>query len=113
MVFALGLDDDLVGVSYACDYPDEAATRPVVSHSLRDVKHLDSGEIDALVQQARINRNPMYWIDDELLARLRPDLIITQELCEVCAIASGSVFETAAKVLDYQPEILDHPPRWG
>ena len=110
MVFALGLGDDLVGVSYACDYPDEASARPVVSHSLRNIKHLDSGEIDALVQQARANNNPMYWIDEELLARLRPDLIITQELCEVCAIASGSVFETAAKVLDYQPEILTIRP---
>ena len=110
MAYALGLGDDLVGVSYACDYPDEAASLPVVSHSLRDVKHLDSGEIDALVQQARANNNPMYWIDEELLARLRPDLIITQELCEVCAIASGSVFETAAKVLDYQPEILTIRP---
>ncbi len=110
MVFALGLGDDLVGVSYACDYPDEAASRPVVSHSLRNVNHLDSGEIDALVQQARANNNPMYWIDEELLANLRPDLIITQELCEVCAIASGSVFETAAKVLDYQPEILSIRP---
>ena len=110
MVFALGLGNDLVGVSYACDYPDEAASRPVVSHSLRNIKHLDSGEIDALVQQARANNNPMYWIDEELLARLRPDLIITQELCEVCAIASGSVFETAARALDYQPEILTIRP---
>ena len=110
IVFALGLGDYLVGVSYACDYPEEAASRPVVSHSLRNVNHLDSGEIDALVQQARANNNPMYWIDEELLARLRPDLIITQELCEVCAIASGSVFETAAKVLDYQPEILTIRP---
>ena len=110
IVFALGLGDHLVGVSYACDYPEEAASLPVVSHSLRDIKHLDSGEIDALVQQARANNNPMYWIDEELLARLRPDLIITQELCEVCAIASGSVFETAAKALDYQPHILTIRP---
>ena len=110
IVFALGLGDDLVGVSYACDYPEEAVSRPVVSHSLRNVKHLDSREIDALVQQARANNNPMYWIDEELLARLRPDLIITQELCEVCAIASGSVFETAAKALDYEPHILTIRP---
>ena len=110
IVFALGLGDDLVGVSYACDYPGEAASRAVVSHSLRNIKHLDSGEIDALVQQARANNNPMYWIDEELLARLRPDLIITQELCEVCAIASGSVFETAAKALDYEPHILTIRP---
>ena len=52
IVFALGLGDDLVGVSYACDYPEEASSHPVVSHSLRNIKHLDSGEIDALVQQA-------------------------------------------------------------
>ena len=110
IVFALGLGDGLVGVSYACDYPEAAASLPVVSHSLRNVKHLDSGEIDALVQQARANNNPMYWIDEDLLARLRPDLIITQELCEVCAIASGSVFETAAKALDYQPHILTIRP---
>ena len=110
MVYALGLGDDLVGVSYACDYPYEAASLPVVSHSLRNVKHLDSAEIDAMVQQARANNNPMYWIDEELLASLRPELIITQELCEVCAISSGSVFETAAKVLDYQPEILTIRP---
>ena len=114
MVFALGLGDNLAGVSYACDYPDAAASLPVVSHSLREIKHLDSGEIDALVQQARANNNPMYWIDGELLAHLRPDLIITQELCEVCAIGSGSVFETAAKVLDYQPQILTiRPNRLG
>lgn len=114
IVFALGLGDHLAGVSYACDYPDAAASLPVVSHSLREIKHLDSGEIDALVQQARANNNPMYWIDAELLARLRPDLIITQELCEVCAIGSGSVFETAAKVLDYQPQILTiRPNRLG
>lgn len=112
MVFALGLGDHLAGVSYACDYPDAAASLPVVSHSLRDIKHLDSGEIDALVQQARANNNPMYWIDGELLAQLQPDLIITQELCEVCAIGSGSVFETAAKVLDYPPQILTIRPNW-
>ena len=112
MVFALGLGDHLAGVSYACDYPDAAAALPVVSHSLRDIKHLDSAEIDALVQQARANNNPMYWIDGELLAQLQPDLIITLELCEVCAIGSGSVFETAAQVLDYQPQVLTIRPNW-
>ena len=110
IVYALGLGDNLVGVSYACDYPEEATAKPIVSHSLRQMTDLDSGEIDALVQQARANRNPMYWIDEELLRELQPDLIITQELCEVCAISSGSVFETAANVLDYQPDILTIRP---
>ena len=110
IVYALGLGDNLVGVSHACDYPDAAATKPVVSQSVRQITHLSSEEIDAIVSQARANSNPLYWIDGDLLRELKPDLIITQELCEVCAIDSGSVFETASKVLDYQPEILTIRP---
>jgi iron complex transport system substrate-binding protein len=106
MVYALGLGDQLVGVSHTCDYPEEARTKPVVSRSLRDVSHLSGAEIDAHIQQARTNHNPLYWIDGDLLEELRPDLILTQEICEVCAVGSGSVFETAARVLDYQPTIL-------
>lgn len=110
IVFALGLGEQLVGTSHACDYPNAASGLPVVSQSVRKINHLSSAEIDAIIQQSRSNNNPLYWIDGELLRRLRPDLIITQELCEVCAISSGSVFETAAKVLDYQPEILTIRP---
>ncbi|PKB71845.1 MAG: hypothetical protein BZY87_03145 [SAR202 cluster bacterium Io17-Chloro-G6] len=110
IVYALGLGDRLVGVSHACDYPNDATTKPVVSRSVRQITHLPSEEIDGIVQQARANSNPLYWIDGDLLRELKPDLIITQELCEVCAISSGSVFETAAKVLDYQPEILTIRP---
>ena len=110
IVYALGLGDQLVGVSHACDYPDDTATKPVVSQSVQQITHLSSEEIDAIVRQARVNSNPLYWIDGGLLRDLQPDLIITQELCEVCAIDSGSVFETAAKVLDYQPEILTIRP---
>ena len=110
MVYALGLGDQLVGVSHACDYPEDAASKPVVSRSLRGISHLDSAEIDGIIQQARTNNNPLYWIDGDLLRDLKPDLIITQELCEVCAVGSGSVFETAAKVLDYQPIIITVRP---
>ena len=110
IVYALGLGDQLVGVSHACDYPLDAQSKPVVSRSLRQVGHLASREIDAITQQARSTGNPLYWIDGELLRELRPDLIITQELCEVCAVGSGSVYETAAQVLDYQPEIITIRP---
>jgi len=110
IVYALGLGDQLVGVSHACDYPPDARTRPVVSHSVRQLSHLSSQEIDAIIQQARASNNPVHWIDGDLLRELQPDLILTQELCQVCAIGSGSVFETAARVLDYQPEILSIRP---
>jgi iron complex transport system substrate-binding protein len=110
IVYALGLGDQVVGVSHACDYPLDARTKPVVSQSVRSISHLSSEEIDAIIQQARANNNPVHWINGELLRELRPDLIITQELCQVCALGSGSVFETAAKVLDYQPNIVSIRP---
>ncbi len=106
IVYALGLGDRLVGVSHTCDYPAEARSKPVVSRSIRRVAHLDSREIDAIIRQARENNNPVHWIDADLLRELRPDLIITQEICEVCAIDQGSVYATAAQALDYQPEII-------
>ena len=108
--YALGLGDQVVGVSHACDYPSGAKTKPVVSQTVRQLSHLSSHEIDAIIQQARANDNPVHWINGDLLGELRPDLIITQELCQVCAIGSGSVFETAAKVLDYQPDIVTIRP---
>ena len=110
IVYALGLGDQLVGVSHTCDYPADARTKPVVSQSVRAISHLSSDEIDAIIQQARANSNPVHWINGDLLRELQPDLILTQEICEVCAIGSGSVFEMAAKVLDYQPEILSVRP---
>ena len=110
IVYALGLGNQLVGVSHTCDYPADARTKPVVSQSVRAISHLGSDEIDAIIQQARANNNPVHWINGDLLRELRPDLILTQEICEVCAIGSGSVFETAARVLDYQPEILSVRP---
>ena len=110
MVYALGLGDQLVGVSHTCDYPDEASSKPVVSRSIRQIRHLSSIEIDSIIQQARANNNPLYWIDEELLRQLHPDVILTQEICEVCAISSGSVYETAAKALDYEPEFVTVRP---
>ena len=110
ILYALGLGDQVVGVSHTCDYPTEARSKPAITHSLREISHLTSQEIDAIIQQARTNGNPVHWIDGDSLRELRPDLIVTQEICEVCAIGSGSVFETAARVLDYQPQIITSRP---
>ena len=106
IVYALGLGDQLVGISHTCDYPAEARAKPVVSRSVRSVSHLGSREIDAIIRQARENSNPVHWIDGDRLRELRPDLIITQEICEVCAIDQGSVYATAARFLDFEPEII-------
>ena len=106
IVYALGLGGQLVGVSHTCDYPLDARSKPAVSRSIRSVSHLGSREIDAIISQARANNNPVHWIDGDLLRELRPDLIITQEICQVCAVDQGSVFQTAAQVLDYAPQII-------
>ncbi len=106
IVYALDLGDQLVGVSHTCDHPADARSKPVVSRSVRSVSHLDSREIDAIIRQARENDNPVHWIDGDLLRELRPDLIITQEICEVCAIDQSSVYATVARFLDYEPEIV-------
>lgn len=106
IVYALGLGDQLVGVSHTCDYPANARSKPVVSRSVRSVSHLGSQEIDAIIRQAREKNNPVHWIDGELLRNLHPDLIITQEICQVCAIDQSSVYATAAHFLDYEPEIV-------
>ena len=110
IVFSLGLGDSLVGVSHMCDYPAAARGLPIVSRSIRSKSHLSSQEIDTIIQQARASGNPLYIIDGDLLRELRPDLILTQELCEVCAVGAGSVFETAAQTLDYSPQILSIRP---
>ena len=70
IVYAIGLGDQLVGVSYACDYPEEAVNKPVISLRVQSNPHLPSDEIDAIVQQARANGNPLYWIDANLLSCL-------------------------------------------
>ena len=56
IVYALGLGDQVVGVSHACDYPPDARNKPVVSQSVRQLSNLASGEIDAIIQQARVNK---------------------------------------------------------
>ena len=110
IVFSLGLGDSLVGVSHMCDYPAAARGLPIVSRSIRSKSHLSSQEIDTIIQQARASGNPLYIIDGDLLRELQPDLILTQELCEVCAVGAGSVFETVAQTLDYSPQILSIRP---
>ena len=112
IVYALGLGDQLVGVSYASDYPEKHTNNHDDTRNVQQMTCLTSKEIDGIVRQARINKNPLYWIDADLLQELKPDLIITQEICEVCAIDSGSVFETAAKVLNYDLDILTIRPNF-
>jgi len=91
IVGALGLTDSLVGVSEECDWPPEARALPVVTASRVDTSSLDSASIDRAVRDALADGLPLYTVDEALIASLDPDLILTQDLCAVCAVASGDL----------------------
>src|SRR5688572_12012488 len=85
LAYALGLGRSVVGVSHECDYPPSAKRKPVVSTSLIDPATMTSAEIDRAVSAAGREKRSLYRVDAALVARLRPDLLLIQSLCEVCA----------------------------
>ena len=91
IIAALGLADNLVGRSHECNYPPEVQAVPVVSASRIDTSQMPSATIDRAVREALADGRPLYAVDAELLERLAPDVIVTQDLCEVCAVSSGEV----------------------
>jgi iron complex transport system substrate-binding protein len=91
---ALGLADEIVGISHKCDYPGHITDRPRLTRStLRE--DLPSDEIHRRVQESAAGRARLYELDSELLARLQPDLIVTQDQCSVCAVGKDDVEEAA------------------
>jgi iron complex transport system substrate-binding protein len=105
IVYELGLGEHLVGISHECDYPPEALRLPRLSRSRFDPAGMDSGQIDAAVRRSMEEFGSVYQVDAAGLAALRPDLILTQAVCEVCAVPTGSV-EAAVAELPYQPTVL-------
>jgi iron complex transport system substrate-binding protein len=106
ILFALGLGDQVVAVSHECDYPPEASTRPVLTKSAIHQKIHKSAEVDREVDQ---KGGDIYEIDEKLLEKLQPDLILTQELCAVCAVSYTKMKE-AARVLDADTKIISLEP---
>ena len=104
ILFALGLDREIVGVSHECDYPPRARTKPVVIHS-RLPHDAAPAEIDQLVSEYVHRGESLYAVDAAILEELAPDLIITQDLCHVCA-ASPDDLATALSRFDRRPEVL-------
>ncbi len=106
IAFALGLGDQVVAVSHECDYPPEASTRPILTKSAIHQKTHRSLEVDREVEK---RGGDIYEIDEKLLEELKPDLILTQELCAVCAVSYTKVKE-AARVLDADTKIVSLEP---
>jgi iron complex transport system substrate-binding protein len=103
----LGLIDSLVGVSEECRWPPEVVGKPVVTAARQDLSALSSIEIDQAVRSSLHNGESLYAVEADLVAELRPDLIVTQDLCAVCAVSSGDL-ATACPV---DAEILSLDPR--
>jgi iron complex transport system substrate-binding protein len=104
ILFALGLDREIVSVSHECDFPTQARTKPIVIHS-RLPHDAAPAEIDRLVRGYVSRGESLYAVDVELLEALQPDLIVTQDLCHVCA-ASPDDLANALAHFERLPEIL-------
>jgi iron complex transport system substrate-binding protein len=110
MVCALGLADQLVGVTHECDYPEEVKRKPVVVRSAIPTEKMSPKEIDAAVSDRIRSGASLYLVEEELLQKLAPDLILTQNLCQVCA-PSGNEISQVLKSLSRKPEILWMTPK--
>jgi iron complex transport system substrate-binding protein len=109
LLFALGLDEQVVAVTHECDFPPQALELPRVT---RDVlpAGLSAGEIDAAVRERTLEGAAIYELDSAALSALEPDLIVTQELCPVCAVSYDEVAELAKK-LPSRPEVIALDPK--
>jgi iron complex transport system substrate-binding protein len=108
MLFALGLGDSVVGVTHECDYPFEAAERPHLTRSVVP-EGLPAAEIDREVRERASRGAAIYELEAEELIELEPDLIVTQAVCEVCAVSFDDVTALAARMED-PPEVLSLDP---
>ena len=108
IVHALGLADALVAISHECDFPADVLDRPRLSRPRFDPTGLDSGAIDRAVRDAMTQHGSVYQVDGALLERLRPDLVLTQAVCEVCAVPTpGVIDEVRSRGLAARVESLD------
>jgi iron complex transport system substrate-binding protein len=98
IVFAIGLGDELVGVTHECDYPPEVAAKPVMTRSVHDHAGRSSRGIHDLVGAAVHGGSSLYALDEDALAAAAPDLILTQELCTVCAVSYRDVNDVARAI---------------
>ncbi len=109
MVCALGLTDHLVGISHECDYPPEVKGKPVVVNCAMDLASLNLDQIDKAVTERVGRGGSVYAVDEAEIHKVAPTLIITQDLCQVCA-PSGNEATQALKSLVPKPEILWQTP---
>ena len=110
IAYALGAGADLVGRSHECDYPPQVRSLPVVSKPALPLEGLSQHDIDRAVSAHLATGESLYQVDELLLNELRPDIVFTQDLCQVCA-PSGNELGRALSKLAHQPQVLSLTPR--
>jgi iron complex transport system substrate-binding protein len=90
-LFALGLGDQVVAVTHECDFPPEAGSLPIVTHSTLRLEEQDSAGIEAAVSLAATEGRSLYFVDTEAIRALEPDLVVAQDVCRVCAVPADQV----------------------
>src|SRR5437867_1101918 len=105
MACALDLSEQLVGITHECDYPPEIMGKPIVVRNALPIERMSQLEIDKAVARRMREGRSLYQVDEKLLRELAPDLILTQDLCQVCA-PSGNEVSQALNLLPKRPEIL-------
>jgi iron complex transport system substrate-binding protein len=108
MLFALGLGGDVVAVTHECDYPPAARELPHLTATVLP-EGLSAGEIDAAVKSVVGEGTALYSLDEKRLTELEPDLIVTQAVCDVCAVSFEDVVAVAAR-LPSRPRVLQQDP---
>jgi iron complex transport system substrate-binding protein len=108
IVCSLGMERDLVAVTHECDYPESVRGKPVLTRSVLSGA-ISSGEVDRHIRELVHRGSSIYALDAQLLEALHPDLILTQELCEVCAV-SYPIVERAARRLGSSPQLVSLEP---
>src|SRR6185295_2781750 len=109
ILYTLGLGDQVIAVTHECDFPPEAASKPKITENIIDHARLTSAEIDHHVASNIGRHGSIYTLREDMLESLKPDLIVTQELCDVCAVSYKDV-QRAARVLDAQTKIISLEP---
>ena len=110
VIALLGFADALVGISHECDYPAAIRHVPVMVHPVIDSETAHSAEIDEQVKALASTGQPLYRVDERALANAMPDLIVTQDVCHVCAITPNEL-ERALRVLAHKPQLLTLAPQ--
>jgi len=105
ILYEIGLGSQIVGVTHECNYPEAAKSKPRVINSSFDASTMSSKEIDDKIVELFSNGKDIYFINDEILKELKPDLIVAQGICEVCSPFTKEI-KRAISILGYNPKVI-------